>query len=172
RGGLPGGAGGRAGVRGHGGVAQPGRGHRLRHARPESAVRAVSALSFPEHPETFLVPAEHAAPRARRRWYRQPALMTGLVVMGIIVFLALAAPLITSYNPNAQNLTETLQGPSAQHLLGTDQLGRDVWTRLLYGLRLDLSIACLAVLFPFTLGVILGCIAGYFGGWVDNVIMR
>ncbi len=132
----------------------------------------MSALSFPEHPETFLIPAEHAAPRARRRWYRQPALMTGIVVMGIIVFLAAAAPLITSYNPNAQNLSQTLLGPSAQHLLGTDQLGRDVWTRLLYGLRLDLSIACLAVLFPFTLGVVLGCIAGYFGGWVDNVIMR
>ncbi len=132
----------------------------------------MSALSFPEHPETFLIPAEHAAPRARRQWYRQPALMTGILVMGIIVFLAVAAPLLTSYNPNAQNLNETLQGPSAQHLLGTDQLGRDVWTRLLYGLRLDLSIACLAVLFPFTLGVVLGSIAGYFGGWVDNVIMR
>jgi peptide/nickel transport system permease protein len=132
----------------------------------------VSALTFPEHPETVLLPAEHAAPRARRRWYRQPALMTGIVVMGIIVFLAAAAPLITSYNPNVQNLNQTLLGPSAQHLLGTDQLGRDVWTRLLYGLRLDLSIACLAVLFPFTLGVVLGCIAGYFGGWVDNVIMR
>jgi peptide/nickel transport system permease protein len=132
----------------------------------------VSALSFPEHPETVLLPAEHAAPRARRRWYRQPALMSGIVVMGIIVFLAVAAPLITSYNPNTQNLSQTLQGPSAQHLLGTDQLGRDVWTRLLYGLRLDLSIACLAVLFPFSLGVVLGSIAGYFGGWVDNVIMR
>jgi peptide/nickel transport system permease protein len=132
----------------------------------------VSALSFPEHPETVLLPAEHAAPRARRRWYRQPALMSGIVVMGIIVFLAAAAPLITSYNPNVQNLSQTLQGPSAQHLLGTDQLGRDVWTRLLYGLRLDLSIACLAVLFPFSLGVVLGSIAGYFGGWVDNVIMR
>ena len=63
RAGLPRGAGGHAGVRGHGGPAQPAGGHRLRDARPESAVRAVSALSFPEHPETFLIPAEHAAPR-------------------------------------------------------------------------------------------------------------
>ena len=132
----------------------------------------MSALSFPEHPETFLLPAEHAAPRARRQWYRQPALMTGIVVMGIIVFLAVAAPLITSYNPNAQNLNATLLGPSAHHLLGTDQLGRDTWTRLLYGTWLDVRIAFLAVLFPFTLGTILGSVAGYSGGWVDTVIMR
>ncbi len=83
-----------------------------------------------------------------------------------------ARRLFTSYNPNAQNLNATLLGPSAHHLLGTDQLGRDTWTRLLYGTRLDLRIAFLAVLFPFCLGCILGSVAGYFGGWVDTVIMR
>jgi peptide/nickel transport system permease protein len=83
-----------------------------------------------------------------------------------------AAPLLTSYNPIEQNLNATLLGPSAHHLLGTDQLGRDTWTRLLYGLRLDLRIALIAVLFPFCLGTVLGCLAGYFGGWVDVVIMR
>jgi peptide/nickel transport system permease protein len=107
-----------------------------------------------------------------RRWYRQPALMAGIMIIAAILALAAAAPLLTPYNPNAQNLNATLLGPSAHHLLGTDQLGRDTWTRLLYGLGLDLRIAFLAVLFPFTLGLILGSVAGYFGGWVDTVIMR
>jgi peptide/nickel transport system permease protein len=62
--------------------------------------------------------------------------------------------------------------PSARHLLGTDQLGRDTFTRLLYGLRLDLRIAFIAVLLPFLLGTVLGSLAGYFGGWVDTTIMR
>ena len=62
--------------------------------------------------------------------------------------------------------------PSAHHLLGTDQLGRDTFTRLLYGLRLDLRIAFIAVLLPFVLGTVLGSLAGYFGGWVDTTIMR
>ncbi|HUD39776.1 MAG TPA: ABC transporter permease, partial [Streptosporangiaceae bacterium] len=90
----------------------------------------------------------------------------------VIIFLAAAAPLLTSYNPIAQDLNASLLGPSAHHLLGTDQLGRDTWTRLLYGLRTDLRIAFIAVLFPFVLGTVLGSVAGYFGGWVDLVIMR
>jgi peptide/nickel transport system permease protein len=122
--------------------------------------------------ELGLPPVERAAQRGRRTWYRQPALMAGLVITLIIVGMAAAAPLITSYNPIAQNLNATLQGPSAHHLLGTDQFGRDVWTRLLYGARVDLRVGFIAVLFPFCLGTILGSLAGYFGGWVDLVIMR
>jgi peptide/nickel transport system permease protein len=135
----------------------------------------MSALSFPEHPESVLMPpaaAEQSQPRGARRWYRQPALMAGLVILGIILFLAAAAPLLSSYNPIAQNLNASLLGPSAHHLLGTDQLGRDTWTRLLYGLRTDLRIAFIAVVFPFCLGTAAGSVAGYFGGWVDAVIMR
>jgi peptide/nickel transport system permease protein len=134
----------------------------------------VSALSFPEHPESVLMPAgqERAQPRPARRWYRQPALMAGVVILGIIVVMAVAAPLITSYNPIAQNLNASLLGPSAQHLLGTDQLGRDEFSRLLYGLRTDLRIAFIAVLFPFCIGIVLGSLAGYFGGWADMIIMR
>jgi peptide/nickel transport system permease protein len=116
-------------------------------------------------------PAEHARPR-RARWYRQPALVTGVVLLAVILFACIAAPLLTSYNPDAQNLSATLLGPSAQHWLGTDQEGRDTFTRLLYGGRTDLRIAFLAVLFPFVLGTILGSVAGYFGGWVDVIIMR
>jgi peptide/nickel transport system permease protein len=86
--------------------------------------------------------------------------------------MVIAAPLLTSYNPTTQDLNATLSGPSAHHLLGTDQLGRDTWSRLLYGGRVDLQVAFIAVLFPFVLGTILGSLAGFFGGWVDLLIMR
>ncbi len=116
-------------------------------------------------------PAERAQPR-RARWYRQPALLAGVVILGIILFMVIAAPLLTSYNPDTQNLNATLQGFSSHHLLGTDQEGRDTFSRLLYGGRIDLQVAFIAVLFPFCLGTVLGSLAGYFGGWVDIVIMR
>jgi peptide/nickel transport system permease protein len=131
----------------------------------------VSAISFPE-PALAQQAEEHAQPRTVRRWYRQPALAAGLILLGIIVIAAAAAPLITSYNPIQQNLNATLLGPSAHHWLGTDQTGRDTFARMLYGLRTDLRIAFIAVLFPFCLGSIIGSIAGYFGGWVDTVLMR
>jgi peptide/nickel transport system permease protein len=130
----------------------------------------VSAISVrPESVPPVLV--ERAQPR-RHTWYRQPALMTGAVIIGIILFLCIGAPLFTHYNPDTQNLNATLSGISAKHWLGTDQEGRDTFTRLLYGGRTDLRIAFIAVLFPFCLGTILGSVAGYFGGWVDNLIMR
>ncbi|MGH3203818.1 MAG: ABC transporter permease [Streptosporangiaceae bacterium] len=114
---------------------------------------------------------ERAQPR-RANWYRQPALMAGVVIIGLILFLVIAAPLFARYNPDTQNLNATLEGVSGQHWLGTDQEGRDTWARLLYGGRTDLRIAFIAVLFPFVLGTILGSVAGYFGGWVDTIIMR
>ena len=133
----------------------------------------MSALSFPDHPESVLMPTAGDRSQGRpRRWYRQPALMSGIVILAVILFLAAAAPLLSSYNPIAQDLNASLLGPSAHHLLGTDQLGRDTWTRLLYGLRTDLRIAFIAVLFPFVLGTVAGSVAGYFGGWVDVIIMR
>src|SRR5580692_2481391 len=117
-------------------------------------------------------PVVQGVTRRRATWYRQPALMAGLVITAIILLSAIFAPLLTPYNPIAQDLNATLQGPSAQHWLGTDQLGRDVFTRLLYGARVDLKVGFIAVLFPFCLGTILGSLAGYFGGWTELVIMR
>jgi peptide/nickel transport system permease protein len=135
-----------------------------------SAIPAPGA-SAPGEP----VPQPKAAGRAQRRpgrWYRQPALMAGLILLGLIVLAAVAAPLLTRYNPDTQNLNAPLQGFSGAHWLGTDQEGRDTFSRLLYGARVDLRVAFLAVLFPFVLGIILGSLAGYFGGWVDLIIMR
>ena len=135
---------------------------------------AIEVPSVPQGPEPASEPVLvlRAEGRAASRWYRQPALMAGIVILAVVVGLALAAPLITSYNPITQNLNASLLPPSAHHLLGTDQLGRDTFTRLLYGLRLDLRIAFIAVLLPFLLGTVLGSLAGYFGGWADSIIMR
>ena len=104
-----------------------------------------------------------------RRWYRTPSFVAGLSILGLIVFAAVAAPLITNHGPTSQDLLHTLQGPSSAHWLGTDDLGRDVWSRLVYGARTDLEVAFLAVLFPFAIGTLIGLIAGYYGGWVDTI---
>lgn len=115
-------------------------------------------------------PAEGILGRRKRRF--SVPLAAGATILGIIVILAIGAPLFTKYNPLTQNPDHGLLPPSAQHLLGTDQLGRDVWTRLLYGARIDLQVGVLAVVFPFILGTAIGCVAGYAGGWVDAIVMR
>jgi peptide/nickel transport system permease protein len=99
-------------------------------------------------------------------------LIAGSVILFVVIGAVLAAPLITSYSPTALNPAQALLGPSLHHLLGTDELGRDEWSRLLYGGRVDLEIAFLAVLASFVLGSAIGCLAGYFGGWVDALVMR
>jgi peptide/nickel transport system permease protein len=110
--------------------------------------------------------------RFRSRWYRNPSFVGGVAILGAIALGAVFAPLLTRYGPTQQNLTDILAPPSAQHPLGTDQLGIDIWSELLYGARVDLHVAFLAVLFPFVLGTTLGMLAGYFGGWADMLIMR
>lgn len=100
------------------------------------------------------------------------SLVVGASILGIVVLAILFAPLLTSYNPVHQDVLQALQGPSSRHLLGTDQLGRDVWSRLLYGGRADLRIAFLVEVFPFCIGTVLGALAGYYGGWIDTLIMR
>ena len=123
--------------------------------------------------ETAVVALDVArAPSFRTRWYRTPPFVAGLVVLGALAALAVFAPLISSYDPTAQDLQNTLAGPSSQHLLGTDHLGRDIWTRLIYAARVDLKVGFLAVLFPFCIGTLLGSLAGYYGRWVDTLVMR
>jgi peptide/nickel transport system permease protein len=134
----------------------------------------MSVLETGPEPPVPAAPLAIVSPGKPRKahWFRQPALLSGLIIMIIILGLAIFAPLFTHYNPIAQNLTDALQGPSSKHWLGTDQLGRDTFTRLLYGARVDLRVGFLAVLLPFCLGTVLGSISGYFGGWVDTIIMR
>jgi peptide/nickel transport system permease protein len=106
----------------------------------------------------------------RQRWYRTPSFVAGISIVGTIALLALLAPLATWHDPIEQNLGNILQGPSWSHPLGTDDLGRDVWTRLVYGARTDLHIAFLAVVFPFVIGTAFGLLAGYFGGRSDTLV--
>jgi peptide/nickel transport system permease protein len=117
------------------------------------------------------VPVERPV-RRRATWYRNPALVTGLSLTLLLIAVAVFAPLIAPYDPDQQNLAVSLIGPNAHHLLGTDQLGRDTFSRLVFGARVDLRVGFIAVLFPFVLGTFLGSIAGYFGGWVDLIVMR
>jgi peptide/nickel transport system permease protein len=105
----------------------------------------------------------------RRRWYRTPSFVAGASILGTIILLALLAPVVSWHDPVQQNLLNILQGPSWSHPLGTDELGRDEWARILYGARTDLRIAFLAVLFPFVIGTAIGLVAGYFGGWIDTI---
>jgi peptide/nickel transport system permease protein len=105
----------------------------------------------------------------RRRWYRTPSFVAGASILGTIILLALLAPVASWHDPVQQDLLHILQGPSWTHPLGTDELGRDEWARLLYGARTDLRVAFLAVLFPFVIGTAIGLVAGYFGRWVDTV---
>lgn len=88
----------------------------------------------------------------------------------LLVSLAVFAPLISRYQPAAQNLADILRPPSANHWLGTDQLGRDLFTRLIYAARTDLRIMILAEILPFCIGVFLGMLAGYYGKWIDALV--
>ena len=108
----------------------------------------------------------------RSRWYRTPSFVLGLAILGTLFALVLAAPLLTSHDPTQQDIADRLAQPSAEHPLGTDKFGRDVWSRLLYGGRLDLFIGFTAILVPFIVGTILGLIAGYFGRATETAIMR
>ena len=90
----------------------------------------------------------------------------------MVVACALLAPVLSPYDPNRQRLLEALQGPSATHLLGTDENGRDVLSRVLYGARISLAAGVFSVAIAVGLGVVAGLISGYFGGRTDNWIMR
>ena len=121
-------------------------------------------------PDTELVVSRR---RARRpAWTRNVMLMSGLVGLVALAVVFAAAPLIAGSAPDHQDLLHVLAAPSGAHPLGTDDLGRDVFSRLLYAGRVDLALGIAAVIAPFVLGTILGLLAGYLGGWVDAVIMR
>ncbi len=99
-------------------------------------------------------------------------LLLGMAVTGTWILLALAADLVAPYSPIAQDVPSALQPPSWAHWLGTDNYGRDILSRILYGARVDLQIGLFGVLFPFLIGNTIGLLAGYFGGIVDTVLMR
>lgn len=114
---------------------------------------------------------------AWRRFRRNKLAMAGLLVVVLMILIALGAGLISQYitgfTPNEQSLRDKFAGFNENgYLLGSDNLGRDTATRLVYGARVSLAVAGLAVLAAITIGALVGVIAGYYGGWVDNVLMR
>jgi peptide/nickel transport system permease protein len=142
--------------------------------------------------------SEQAVPQAvarpsllRRAWdgvsvlFASKTAIAGLVIILFWVFVAIFAPILTPYTPTEQDYTAQNQGPSAAHLLGTDSLGRDIWSRLIYGARvvlvmlpinetfwLPIGTALWGVLLGLLVGATLGLMGGYLGGWIDEVVMR
>jgi peptide/nickel transport system permease protein len=110
--------------------------------------------------------------RTLRVMFDRPVVVAGAVIVVLVIILAIFAPLIAPYPPNDQNLLATLQSPSREHWLGTDELGRDYLTRLIYGSQVSLIVAVVAVSLAGAVGMVLGLIAGYYGRWTGNIIMR
>lgn len=101
-----------------------------------------------------------------------PVTLIAFVMFGLLIFSAVFGPMLVPYDPLATNATNALQAPSWDHWFGTDNVGRDVFSRVIVATRLDLSISVAAVALSFVVGSILGCIAGYWGGWLDSVLNR
>lgn len=103
---------------------------------------------------------------------RNPRLLVGGSIVAILLLAAAAAPYVAPYDPVATNVQDSLQSPSLRHLLGTDDLGRDVFSRVLWGARISLSVGVISVAIGFTVGVSTGLLAGYLGGTFDLLVMR
>jgi len=101
-----------------------------------------------------------------------PLALAGFIIIATILLLALFAPIIAPFDPDAIDVKAILLWPSSQHLMGTDGLGRDVFSRMLFGARISLLVGIVAVGIATAIGVVLGAISGYYRGWVDIVIMR
>jgi peptide/nickel transport system permease protein len=126
------------------------------------------------HPsQALLKVAERTAKRNRSTGRRRFVLFAGLAMLAVAILAIVGAPLLVSQSPIAIDVLHPLSPPlAAGHLLGTDQYGRDILARILYGGRIDLAIAFGATSVTLVFGTIVGLVAGYFGGWVDNVLMR
>jgi peptide/nickel transport system permease protein len=122
--------------------------------------------------------AKSGALPARRRGairfllWRYPLGAIGATIMGLFVFAALFAPFITAYDALSTNATLSLAPPSALHWLGADFMGRDVYSRLVYGARVSLLVGCCATLIGCSTGALAGLLSGYLGGWVDLIVQR
>ena len=157
---------------------QPAHRPRLRQAR--SAGAAVSVRSAGGRPAAEARRCRSARPsprgcsggRAASAAGRRSRSGSGSAIVAVIAFVSFAAPLLGFENPNEQHLLDALQPPSLDHPIGTDTLGRDILTRVVYGGRIDLTFAVVTTIVPFVLGALVGALAGYRGGWLDTVVNR
>mgnify|MGYP006296014231 CR=1 FL=1 len=109
---------------------------------------------------------------AGRRLMKSRIGVLGIVFIGILVLVAIFAPVIAPHDPLEQNILKRYQAPSSEHLLGTDEMGRDILSRIIYGSRISLQVGLFSIGIALVTGVFLGLIAGYYGGVLDMVIMR
>jgi peptide/nickel transport system permease protein len=124
--------------------------------------------------ETPILPV-FSQPSAQRSIFRlllrDKRATVGLIIFTLIVIGTIFAPLISPYDPQSQQY-DILQPPSMTHLLGTDDLGRDLFTRILYGARISLFVGIVTVIISLIVGVLMGILSGYYGGWIDTILMR
>jgi peptide/nickel transport system permease protein len=121
-----------------------------------------------------ITPIEPAVDLAQNVWNRfrhHRGAIVGMMIFGILALMCILAPL-SPYNPEKSNLAEKFQPPSSSHWLGTDALGRDLFTRIIYGGRISLSVGGIAVAISLLIGVPIGALAGYYGGNLDSILMR
>ena len=142
-----------------------------------AATRTYDAVTISDQgPVTSIVEAEASFQRtylgdAARRFRRNPGAIAGAAVVVIILLAGLAAPLIAGHGPLVQNLDLGTVAPSAQHPFGTDKLGRDIFSRIVYGARVSIAIGFVAVGVAITIGTAIGLVAGFFRGKIDSVLM-
>jgi peptide/nickel transport system permease protein len=128
------------------------------------------------------IPADRSSLRARLRYavrslFRSPVGIAGLVLVSIVLFFAVLGPVVSPMDPTKHNLRARFKPPgfvsdTGTHLLGTDQLGRDIWSRIIAGSRVSVVVGTFAVAIGATIGILYGLLAGFAGGWLDNVLMR
>lgn len=134
-------------------------------------------MSDPSESETFVAGARRRyrairSSRSLAQFVENRLNLVGLFFVSLVVLSAVFAPAIAPEGPNEQDLFNRLDSPSAEHPMGTDQLGRDVLSRLLYGAQISLKIAVVVVAITLAIGTAVGVVAGYAGGWVDEALMR
>src|SRR6476620_9052481 len=110
--------------------------------------------------------------KQRKRFFGDNRARIGIGIVVVMAVAAILAPLIARQSPITIDLLHILQRPNAQHWLGTDIQGRDIWSRLVYGARVSLTVGLISQGIALTLGVTMGLLAGFYGGWVDEVVMR
>lgn len=108
----------------------------------------------------------------RRKFKKNKVAVVGLIIFVLMVLVVALAPYITSHDPYEMDFTKMNQKPSKEHILGTDELGRDYFSRILYGGRVSMKVGLFAVIIQVIVGALIGGLAGYYGGWIDNILMR
>ncbi|MEG1774818.1 MAG: ABC transporter permease, partial [Oscillospiraceae bacterium] len=133
-------------------------------------MNTAASVAAPQGPATYKKRSQGA--EIWRRFLRNKQAVIGLIMLLILVFMAVFAPVVAPFDPTEQNTAIRLQPPDGTHWFGTDELGRDIFSRITYGTRISLSVGLIAVSISCVAGCFLGAVSGYYGGALDNVIMR